>query len=412
MRILLLTQYYYPEPVEKVHDLACGLVKAGHKVTVLTGNPCYPKGKFYKGYRNFLKSENIDGVKVIRVPQFPDHSRSVIRRVLYYISFAFSALIFGIFTKRRHDIILVYLAALPIGLTGWVLSKAFKIPFILDVVDLWPESVLSSGILKSNIAKGIILNVARFVYHRAQCICTVTEGFKTNIVNQGIEKAKIHVIPNWMPSSTYISEEKVQKETILLYSDYKDKFIVMYAGNIGSYQNIGTIVNAAEILRKHEKICFLVVGDGVEYRKLIRQSEVSNLDNIFFLGRKKPEEMLELYSVADVLVVHLLPSALGNISIPSKTYAYMASGKPILMAVKGEAQKFAEKNGIGVTVPPADPSAMAEGILRLFKMPSHKRKHMGDRTRENYKKYYCSEIQIQKFDSILNLAIKQKQDYS
>jgi glycosyltransferase involved in cell wall biosynthesis len=408
MRILLLTQYYYPEPVEKVHDLACGLIRRGHEVTVLTGNPCYPKGKFYEGYRNLLRLENLDGVRILRVPQFPDHSRSGIRRVAYYLSFAVSALVFGVLMGRRPDVVLVYLAALPVGLTGWLLSRVFRIPFVLDVVDLWPESVSSSGMLRNEAAERIIQKVARFVYRRAKYICAVTEGFRENIEKQGVEKARVCVINNWMPSETYLNGRKSQKKPILIDEECKDKFIVMYAGNIGPYQDVGTILHAAGILRNYDKIRFVIVGDGVEYQKLIDQSEMSGLRNVIFLGRREPEEMPVLYVLADVLVVHLVPSILADISIPSKTYAYMSSGRPVLMAVKGEAEKFVKENGFGISVPPVNPPAMAEGILSLFKKTPNERKQMGDLGRENYRKHYCGDVQIQKFERVLNSAISHK----
>jgi len=408
MRILLLTQYYYPEPVEKVHDLARGLTMRGHEVAVLTGNPCYPKGKFYEGYSNLLKIESLDGVRIFRVPQFPDHSKSAIRRVVYYLSFAATSLVFGVLIGKKPDVVLVYLAALPVGLTGWLLSRIFKVPFVLDVVDLWPESVSSSGMLRNEIAERFIQRVARFVYKRAKFICTVTEGFKKNIENQGIEKTKVRVINNWMPSETYLNERESPNTPIFIDIDCKDKFIVMYAGNIGPYQDVGTIIHAAGILRDYDNIRFIVVGDGVEYQKLIEQSEIYSLRNVIFLGRKKPEQMPELYALADVLIVHLVPSLLADISIPSKTYAYITSGKPVLMAVKGEAEKFVKENGFGISVPPVNPSAMAEGILSLYKKTPGERKQMGDLGRENYRKYYCGDIQIQNFERVMNSAVCQK----
>ena len=410
MRILLLTQYYYPEPVEKVHDLARGLVRRGHEVTVLTGNPCYPKGKFYEGYRNLLRIESLDGVRILRVPQFPDHSRSAIWRAAYYLSFAFSALIFGVLMGRKPDVVLVYLAALPVGLTAWLLSGIFRVPLVLDVVDLWPESVSSSGMLRNETAERIIQRVARFVYKRAKYICAVTEGFRANIENQGIEKTKVCVINNWMPSETYLRTRKNETPATLIDEECTDKFIVMYAGNIGPYQNVGTIIHAADILKNFDKIRFVIVGDGVESQKLIEQSEISGLSNTIFLGRKKPEEMPDLYALADVLIVHLVPSILADISIPSKTYAYMTSGKPVLMAVKGEAEKFVKENGFGISVPPVNPTAMAEGILSLFKKTPNERKQMGDLGRKNYKKHYCGDVQIQKFESVLDSAVSQRKN--
>ena len=405
MKILVLTQYYYPEPVEKIHDLACGLMKLGNEVAVLTGNPCYPKGNIYEGYKNRWVVDSHDGVQIYRVPQFSDHSRSAIRRAVYYLSFAISALISGVFIGKKPDVILVYLAALPVGITGWLLSKIFRVPFVLDVVDLWPESVSSSGIIKNEAVENIIQKVALLVYKRAKSICAVTEGFKVNIINKGIEKSKVCVINNWMPSETYLDGSENPKPSNSITEKCRDKFIVMYAGNIGTFQNVGTIIAAADILRENDEILFVIVGNGVEYQKLVEQSEISGLPNVIFLGRKKPEEMPELYALADVLIVHLVPSLLADISIPSKTYAYMTSGKPVLMAVKGEAEKFVNENGFGISVKPVNPQAMAEGILTLFKKTPDERMRMGVLGKENYRKYYCGDVQINKFARILNSAV-------
>ena len=142
----------------------------------------------------------------------------------------------------------------------------------------------------------------------------------------------------------------------------------------------------------------------------MKHSKKSGLRNILFLGRKRPEEMPELYDLADVLIVHLVPSILADISIPSKTYAYMTSGKPVLMAVKGEAERFVTENGFGISVPPVNPSAMAEGILALFKKTPNERKQMGGLGRENYIKHYCGDVQIRKFERVLNSAVNQRRN--
>lgn len=408
MQILIVSQYYYPEPVEKIHDLARGFFRLGHKVTVLTGNPCYPKGAFYRDYKsNLIRFESLEGVKIVRIPQFPDHSRSPIRRAAYYLSFAISASFFGSLLTKRPDVILVYLAALPVGISGWFLSKVLMVPFVLDVVDLWPESVKSSGMLRNAFAEKILRRTARFVYKRARYIAAVTDGFKKNIEKRGIDKNKIFIINNWMPTETYLRGKKKIRKPLLTVKNLKHKFIAMYAGNIGPYQNVGTIIDAAAILKNNKKILFVIVGDGVEYQELVKYSKNSDIRNILFLGRRKPEEMPKLFSLADVLIVHLVPGVLADISIPSKTYAYMASEKPVLMAVNGEAEKFVKEIGFGISIPPSDPQAMAEAIVRLAKMTQRERNQMGVLGKENYRKYYSGEVQIKKFERILDCAVNE-----
>jgi glycosyltransferase involved in cell wall biosynthesis len=208
LRVLILSQYYSPEPVEKVHDLASGLVRNGHEVEVLTGFPCYPHGKIYGGYRQRLNfCETMDGVTVRRVPQLADHSRSVLRRVLYYLSFAMSAICIGTFASRRPDVIVVYQAALPVGIAGWWLSRWLGAPMVLDVVDLWPESVTASGLLNRPWIVSTIRRVARWIYGAARHVNVVTEGFRQNLMSMGVSEDKLSVIENWMPTATYSQAE-------------------------------------------------------------------------------------------------------------------------------------------------------------------------------------------------------------
>lgn len=178
MRVLILTQYYSPEPTFKFADLARGLRERGHDVQVITGFPCYPLGRIYSGYRQSLyQQETVDGIDVTRLPQWPDHSRSILRRVLYYFSFALSAATIGLWRARQADVILVYQSAFPVGLAAWVISRVKRIPYVCDVVDLWPESVAATGFMRNRFALGIIRAIVKFVYRGAERINVITEGY-------------------------------------------------------------------------------------------------------------------------------------------------------------------------------------------------------------------------------------------
>lgn len=406
MRILIVSQYYLPEPVEKVHDLASGLVRSGHQVEVLTGFPCYPHGKIYDGYRQRLAScETIDGVTVRRVLQFPDHSRSVLRRILYYVSFALSAMGIGPFVVSRPDAVVVYQAALPVGFAGWWLSRWLGAPLVLDVVDLWPESVTASGMLNRPWIVSAIRRMARMIYSAAIRINVVTEGFRKNLLAMGVPEQKLSVIENWMPTATYSLAEPDRQ-----FADEFElagRFVVMYAGNMGASQDLHTVLDAARLLRDESDIRFVLVGGGLQHAELARRVKSEDLENVVLPGRFSPDRMPGLYALANVLLVHLKPDSLSDVSIPSKTFAYMASGRPVLMAVRGDGATFLEANNFGVTAEPSNPQSIAQAVVRMRKMPSAEREALGINGRTAFEQRYCSRVQIERFERLLEQVAEQ-----
>ncbi|MFO1040180.1 MAG: glycosyltransferase family 4 protein [Planctomycetaceae bacterium] len=404
MRVLILSQYYSPEPVEKVHDLASGLVRNGHEVEVLTGFPCYPHGKIYPGFRQRLISrEEMDGVTVRRIPQLPDHSRSVIRRVLYYISFAISAMLIGPFVLRRPDVIVVYQAALPVGIAGWWLSRLRGTRLVLDVVDLWPESVTASGLLNRPWIISTIRRVAKFIYSAASHVNVVTEGFRQNLLKMGVPEEKLSVIENWMPTATYSMAQP--DEEFARQFDLVGRFVVMYAGNMGASQDMHTVLDAARRLRSEADIRFVLVGGGTQHDELVARVRNEGLSNVVLPGRYPPEKMPGMYAFASVLLVHLKPDSLSDVSIPSKTFAYMASGRPVLMAVRGDGATFIEKNEFGITAEPSNATSLAAAVVKLRDMPAAVREEFGVNGRRAFDQRYCSQVQINRFERLLEQTV-------
>lgn len=400
MRVLILTQYYEPEPAFKFADLARGLVARGHSVQVITGFPCYPHGKTYDGYRQTLRYEEVcDGVHVTRIPQWPDHSRSTLRRMLYYFSFMLSAAIIGLLSARKADVLLVYQSAMPTGLAAWWISRLRRIPYVLDVVDLWPEAVSASGMLQNRFAKWAISRAMRFIYRGASAVNVITEGYRKNLLALGVAGAKLSVIHCWPTKGRF--DPVPRDKTFGKANGLHERFSIVYAGAIGPAQNLRTLLDAAELLRDLSEVQFLVIGDGLELAELVEKSKALGQQNVRFLGRRSPEEVQQWYAWADVLLVHLKPNAMSCVSIPSKTFAYMASGRPLIMAVEGEAAELVEGHGCGITTTPSDPSELAEAIQRLSKQPEAERKAMGHAATRAYLANYCSDVQVAKFERLL-----------
>jgi len=395
MKILMLTQYYAPEPHDKVTDLAEQLSTRGYPVQVITGFPCYPRGKIYSGYRQSLYSEEyLNGPLVTRIPQFPDHSRSAVKRMLYYCSFALSLVTLGLWRARSADVIYVYQAALPIGLSAWLISRLKRTPYVVDVVDLWPESVASSGMMKNRLVLRLIYVLAKFIYRGAARIHVITEGYRDNLIAMGVPAKKISVIRSWPPEGMFdpvAADAKFAEETGL-----SGRFNVVYAGAMGKSQHLETVVEAALLLKDIPKIQFVMIGDGVELPRLQQFADEKGATNVCFWERKPPEEMPKIYALSDALLVHLKPDPMSQISIPAKTLAYLASSRPLLMAVQGEAGELVEKYGCGLPVPPCNPAALAEAVKRLYHGKDVDPLKLSKASRKTYEQHFSSKVQVGK----------------
>lgn len=376
MRVLLLTQWYKPEPITLQHDLARSLIEHGHQVTVLTGFPNYPSGRLYPGYRVRLwQRETIDGVPVVRVPLYPEHSRSALRRVLNYVSFSAAAATLGLAAMDKPDVLFVYHPPLTVGLPAYLLSRCRRIPFVYQIQDMWPETLSATGMLNN---ERILAGVSRFadwVYTQAAAICVISPGFRRNLLGKGVADAKIHVISNWVdPQSAAPATPDPQLAQQL---GLAGRFNIMFAGNIGAAQDLETVIQAAALLGDLPQVQFVLVGDGVALPHLQAQVSALGLPNVRFLGRYPMQEMPGLYALADVLLIHLRDDPLFRITIPSKTFAYMATGKPILAAVAGDAADVIQNTGAGLTCPPSDPQQLAAAVRNLVGMEAEALAQLG-----------------------------------
>ena len=390
MRILILTQWYPPEPAMLLQELAQSLQGRGHQVTVLTGFPNYPSGQLYPGYRVRLRQrETLAGVPVVRVPLYPEHSRSGLRRALNYVSFALSATVLGLWSVPRPDVLFVYHPPLTIGLPAYVLSRLWRRPFVYQIQDMWPETLAATGMFNNQRLLSWIGRMAGWIYRKAQAILVISPGFRQNLLDKGVPPAKIHVVSNWVDPSTYHRAEpdlQLAQELGLA-----GRFNIMFAGNMGEAQGLETVIEAARLLqgdasadlsmtdREVQPPQFVLVGDGITLPRLQGLAAQYHLSNVRFLGRYPAQDMPRLYALADALLVHLKDDPLFRITIPHKTLAYLGSGKPIVAAVAGDVTDLILSIGAGLACAPEDPGALATAVRTFQLLPAGERQSMGER---------------------------------
>ncbi len=401
MRVLILTQWYVPEPAELLQDLAQTLIAIGHEVEVLTGFPNYPSGDLYPGYKLRIRQrENVNGVPVIRVPLYPDHSRSGVRRVLNYLSFALSASCLGLWGVTKPDVIFVYHPPLTVGIPAMVLSTLWRVPFVYQVQDMWPETLSATGMLSNRGALDLVGGLARWIYHRAAAICVISPGFRLNLLGKGVPDDKIVVIPNWADGLAPAGPDPALSQELSLAG----RFNVMFAGNLGEAQGLETVVEAARMLQDLPEVQFVFVGDGVALPRLRAQAE--SLGNVRFLGRYPAKAMPGLYALADVLLVHLRNDPLFAITIPHKILTYMASAKPILAAVTGDAAAVVTEANAGLACPPENAQALADTVRRFYHMDPSERQALGDRGLEAARTIYDRQHLVGRLESVLHSLVE------
>jgi len=404
MRILLLTQWYPPEPAHTPEEFITTLHEFGYDVEVLTGFPNYPSGNLFPGYklRPWMKEER-DGIPIGRAFLYPDHSRSGFKRALNYISFALSSAILGKWLVQKPDIIFVYHPPLTIGIPGIILSKLWRIPFVYQVQDMWPETLRATGMLSNERILHWIDVFARAIYKRANAICVISPGFRRNLIEKGVPDEKLHVISNWVDTSVYYPAEPDAELAQKLGLD--GKFNIMYGGNIGAAQALDVVLEAANRLQDHPQIQFVLVGDGVALPALQQKAQAMGLTNVKFLGRYPAAEMANLYALADVLLVHLKDDPLFQITIPHKIFAYLASAKPILAAVRGDAADVIEEIGAGLVCPPEDVQALVETTLAFYEMSDEELAEMGERGLRSVQEQFNKQKQVAELADVLKQTV-------
>ena len=367
MKILFLTDNFPPEvnaPATRTYEHCKMWLEAGEEVTVITCFPNFPKGKVFDGYKNKLyQKEVIDGITVIRVWSFITANKGTVKRILDYISYAFMAFCVGLFQKT--DKIVATSPQFFTAVSGYLLSVFKRRPWIMEVRDLWPESIRAVGAMKNEKLLNRLERLEIFLYRKAEKVIVVTQSFKKNISTRGIDPNKIHVIYNGInPKRISNLSADINPKLLAL----EDKFIIGYIGTHGLAHKLDFILESAKEINDPE-IHFILIGDGAEKENIVKLHADLQLTNVTLFDSVSKDAIMSYIARLDVALVNLKKSDTFKTVIPSKIFENAALQKPILLGVQGETEGIINKYEAGVCYEPENKDEFINAIFKLKENP-------------------------------------------
>jgi glycosyltransferase involved in cell wall biosynthesis len=376
MHILFLTDNFPPEvnaPASRTFEHCREWVRAGHKVTVLTGAPNFPAGKVFEGYRNAWRSyESVQGIEVIRVWTYISANEGFLRRTLDYASFMVSAALAAL-DVRDVDVIVATSPHLFTPWAAYVVGLLKRRPYIFELRDLWPESIRAVGAMKNSWILAALERLELFLYRKAAHVVSVTHAFKENLIARGIEAGKISVVTNGADLARF--KPRPRDEALAAKLGLSGKTVIGYVGTHGMAHALRTVLDAAELLKSKDlaaQVRFLFLGDGAEKAALKADAAARKLDNVVFADSVPRSEVVRYWSLIDLSVIHLMRAPLFETVIPSKLFECMAMGIPVLHGVAGESATIVQREGVGVIFEPENAGALARSIAQLVRDPERR----------------------------------------
>lgn len=386
MRVLVISQWFPPEPRELYLELAQAFQRQGHQVQVVTGFPNWPGGKLYAGYRiKLVRREVLRGIEVVRLPLYPNHSGGL-KRALNILSLAVSIFFLGPFVLKKAQHIHVVQIPFQVMAARW-LAFWWGARVTMEVQDIWPESFPATGAVTSKRVLDAIEWLCTSAYRLSCRIRVISPGFRTALAAKGVPLDKLVVIPNWVNTEAHRLPEHPEYTGPALPAGFR----ILYAGSVGLPQGLSVVLVAAQRLTHRPDIQFLIAGDGVERAALQTRSAELGLTNVTFLGKIDQDAMGPLYAEVDAHLVHLVRDPLFEITIPSKIVTCLAYAKPILAGVEGDAKEVLEESGAALFFTPSDGEDLAMAAVELADLSAEKRGDMGDNGRRMAERVFSFE---------------------
>lgn len=410
LRVAYLTQWFPPEPVQSPIWIAQALIRQGIHVRVVTGIPNYPSGQVHDGYsaRRGVH-ESYAGIGVTRLPLFPSHSRSSLGRITNYLTFAISSASTWRRWSRSADVCLVYSSPATTA-TGAIVARILaKTPYVLLVMDVWPDSVFATGFLRNRVlarlAQSVMTRYCNFAYRLAHHVAVTSPGMLDLLISRGVQPGKVSVVYNW-------ADEEVMKPAdpnsrLRATLGIPQGFAMMYAGNHGPAQALHVLIEAMAEVRDLPDVHLILVGDGIEKPRLKQQVRDLALGSVHFVDAVKPHELPGLMAAANMQVVSLADTELFRITLPSKVQAILACGEPILACAPGDVAALVDAAGAGLVSPPGDPVALAGAIRRARATPSEQLARMGASGRDFYTQFLSERANATVLGDLLRSAADQ-----
>jgi colanic acid biosynthesis glycosyl transferase WcaI len=401
VKILYVSQYFPPEmgaPAARVSELARAWAEAGHEVCVLTGFPNHPTGVVPAEYRGKLRArERWGAVEVLRTWVYATANRGIARRSLAFLSFAASSVVLGALDRsvREADVVIATSPQFLCAVGGYALARLLGVPYVLEIRDLWPQSIVEVGALPARHPVILALEqVERFLYRRADRLVSVTDSFCEVWRRQGIDPAKMRVIKNGVDLRLFEPGPRDNEHRARL--GLQGKFVVSYIGTHGMAQRLDTLLDAAARLRDDPEIHVLLVGEGAERERLVARARAEGLANVTLLGQQPREAIPGLVAASDLVAVLLRRAELFGKVIPSKMFEVMGSARPMVLGVRGEAEALLRDAGAGWVVPPEDPHALAQAIRRAKADPDECRRR-GEAGRAYVRTYFDRDVLARRY---------------
>jgi len=370
VHILFISHYFPPEvnaPANRTYEHARRWVADGHQVTVITGVPNHPKGEIFPGYENrWIQEENRDGIRVIRTWMYLGSSENVITRSLNYVLFAFTVL-YASFLAKNPDVVVATTPQFFSGVAGLIVSRLKRRPFVLEVRDLWPDSIVQLLQLRRGILVRFLETIERALYKSTAGIVVNSRAFIDHIATFGVPKERIALIYNGVDPSLF----QVRERDPQLLQEYglDGRFLVAYIGTLGMAHGLVTVLDAAELLRDLEDVIFVLIGDGADRVRLEQEIRERGLKNVRLLGLRPRSEIPRWLASIDVSLVLLRDIPVLETVVPSKIFETLAEARPVLVAGRGEIRRMIEEAKAGFVIDPETPDQLAKAIRYIRSHP-------------------------------------------
>jgi glycosyltransferase involved in cell wall biosynthesis len=409
VKILFLTHYFPPEvnaPASRTFEHCRIWVRNGHEVAVLTNVPNHPAGKVYAGYRNTLyQNETMSGIRVYRLLTFLAANRGVVKRSINYFFYLVMAILVAPFLPRAQ----VVVSTSPqffCGLAGYFVSRIHRAPWVLEIRDLWPESIITVGAMRPSLPVRLLVKLVNFAYRKADRIVCVTDSFRNTLIAEGVPASKIEVIKNGVDLEFFepAQAEGTDLSQIPELAALKGRFVAAYVGTHGMAHGLGTILEAAELLRDLPDVVLLMVGDGAEREALLRKRDEMQLNNVVMLEQQPKSRMPALWAITSVSLVLLKDQPLFRTVIPSKIFESLGMMKPVILGVRGESQELMEASGAGICIQPENALQLAQAIRQLHDDPDQLHR-MGLAGRQFVEANFDRQVLAGRYEALLTAVV-------